>query len=282
MEKNRKVQSYMFHFKYKRKLLILLVLCTLTTSCFSTNELVNSSIPTQSDIKPKTIGILGGMGPHSSAVFYLDIIDEYLKYEKNTRPSILLWNVPLNLEKEEKFIENGEFKDYYLDKLIDGANHLKEGRADFVTIPCNTVHIFFSKLEQKVDIKFLSIIKETTEYLVKNNVKKILLLATSTTIKNKLYSKALEEAGIEVYIPDEYDQLKIDNTIVNLVNSKEAINDKKVLDEIIYKFKAKGITNLLLACTDLQIIIKQEDYQMKIYDTMKILVSATVKQAIQK
>ena len=281
MEKNRKVQSHMFHFKYKRKLLILLVLGTLTTSCCSTNELDNSSIPTQSDIKSKTIGILGGMGPHSSAVFYLDIIDQYLKYEK-TRPSILLWNVPLNLEKEEKFIENGEFKDYHLDKLIDGANHLKEGRADFVTIPCNTVHIFFSKLEQEVDIKFLSIIKETTEYLVENNVKKILLLATSTTIKSKLYSEALEKAGIEVCIPNEDDQLKIDNTIVNIVNSKETINDRKVLDEIINKFKAKGIMNLLLACTDLQMIIKQENYQTKIYDTMKILVSATVKQAIQK
>ena len=271
----------MFHFKYKRKLFVLLVLCTLTTSCRSTHELAGSSLPTQSDTTSKTIGILGGMGPHSSAVFYLDVIDEYLKYEK-TRPSILLWNVPLNLEKEKMFIEKGEFKDYYLDKLIDGANHLKKGEADFVTIPCNTVHIFFRELEQKVDIKFLSIIKETTEYLVEKKVKKILLLATSTTIKNKLYSKALEEAGIEVYIPDEDDQLKIDNTIVNLVNRKETINDKKVLYEIIHKFKAKGITNLLLACTDLQAIVKQENYQMKVYDTMKILVSATVKQAIRK
>jgi len=49
--------------------------------------------------------------------------------------------------------------------------------------------------------------------------------------------------------------------MLDSTNSKEAINDKKVLDEIIYKFKAKGITNLLLACTDLQIIIKQEDYR---------------------
>ena len=69
MEKNRKVQSYMFHFKYKRKLLILLVLGTLTTSCCSTNELANSSIPTQSDIKSKTIGILGGMGPRPLRLF---------------------------------------------------------------------------------------------------------------------------------------------------------------------------------------------------------------------
>jgi aspartate racemase len=271
----------MLHFKYKRNFFILLVFCTLTTSSSSTEELVHSSISSPSDIQSKTIGILGGMGPHSSAVFYLDVIEEYLKYEK-TRPSILLWNVPLNLEKEERFIENGEFKDYYLDKLIDGANHLKEGKADFVTIPCNTVHIFFDKLEQEVDIKFLSIIKETTDYLVKNDVKKILLLATSTTIKSKLYSEALEEAGIEVYLPDEDDQLKIDNTIVNIVNSKETMNDRKVLDGIIDKFEAKGITNLLLACTDLQMIIKQENYQMKVYDTMKILVSATVKEAIQK
>ena len=271
----------MFRFKYKRKLFVLPVLCALTIGCCSTNESAHSSIPIKSDKNSKTIGILGGMGPHSSAVFYLDIIDEYLKHE-NTRPSILLWNVPLNLEKEKRFIENGEFKDYFLEKLIDGANHLKEGGADFITIPCNTVHIFFSTLEQKVDITFLSIIKETTEYLVKKKVKKILLLATSTTIKNKLYSKALEEAGIEAYIPDEDDQSKIDNTIVNLVNRKETINDKKVLDEIIDKFKAKGITNLLLACTDLQAIIKQENDQMKVYDTMKILVSATVKQAIRK
>ena len=93
----------MFHFKYKRKLFILLALCTFTTSCVSTHELAGSSHPTKSDNNSKTIGILGGMGPHSSAVFYLDVIEEYLKHE-NTRPSILLWNVPLNLEKEKMFI----------------------------------------------------------------------------------------------------------------------------------------------------------------------------------
>jgi aspartate racemase len=137
-------------------------------------------------------------------------------------------------------------------------------------------------LEREVDIKFLSIIKETTEYLVNNNVKKILLLATSTTIESKLYSKALEEAGIEIFIPDEEDQVKVDNTIVHLVNNQETIKDRQAIDEIIDKFRAKGIGHLLLACTDLQMMIKQENYQIKIYDTMKILVSATVKEAIRK
>jgi len=271
----------MFYFNYKRKLFILLALFIFTTSCTSTNECGGSSISAQSDVTSKTIGILGGMGPHSSADFYLDVIEEYLKYE-NTRPSILLWNVPLNLEKEERFIENGEYKEYYLDKLIDGARHLKEGKADFVAIPCNTVHIFFDELEREVDIRFLSIIKETTKYLVKNDAKKILLLATSTTIKSKLYSTALEEAGIEVFIPDEEDQVKVDKSIVHLVNNQETINDKQAMDEIIDKFEAKGVAHLLLACTDLQIMLKQEDHQIKIYDTMKILVSATVKEAIRK
>lgn len=270
----------MFYFKFKIKLFILLVLCAFITGCTSTNESAGLSIPEKSDTTSKTIGILGGMGPHSSADFYLDVIDEYLKYE-NTRPSILLWNVPLNLEKEERFIENGEFKDYYLEKLIDGARHLKEGKADFVAIPCNTVHIFFGELERGVDIRFLSIIKETTDYLVKNNVNKILLLATSTTIKSKLYSNALEEAGIEVFIPDEEDQVKVDNTIVHLVNNQKTIDDKQAMDEIINKFKAKGGAHLLLACTDLQMMIEQENYQIKIYDTMKILVSATVEEAIR-
>jgi aspartate racemase len=169
----------MYYFKYKFKLFIFLVICALTKSYSSANEPVHLSIPAKLDRHSQTIGILGGMGPHTSSIFYLDVIEEYLKYEK-TRPSILLWNVPLNLEKEQRFIEKGEFKDYYLDKLIEGAKHLKDGKADFIVIPCNTVHIFFSQLEQNVDVKFLSIVKETTDYLVNNNVSNITRCAIKT------------------------------------------------------------------------------------------------------
>lgn len=270
----------MLQLNYKSNLSTILVLGILTVVISFAEEPVVSSSPMQPDTESNTIGILGGMGPHSSADFYLDVIDEYLNHKK-TRPSMLLWNVPLNLQKEERFIEQGEFKDYYLEKLIDGARHLKEGNADFVAIPCNTVHIFFDELEQQVDIRFLSIIDETTKYLARNNVKNTLLLATSTTIKSKLYSNALDDAGIEVYLPSEEDQLRVDHTIVNIVNRKETITDQEILEEIIGTFEQKGAGSVLLACTDLQELIKQDDHQITVYDTMNILVSATVAEAMK-
>lgn len=230
----------------------------------------------------KTIGVLGGLGPHTSANFYLDIVNGYKEIGLNNRPAILIWNIPLDLEVERNFIEKGDGKDKYFEYLLEGATILEKGGADFIVIPCNTVHIHIDELRKKVKIPIISILEETADYIVKNDIKKVMLLATNETINENLYSDILKKQGIEVFIPDKKSQNLICGIINNILDNKQNDIDKKTMYRIIDNLKKNDNINFILACTDLQIIINKNDLNIPIHDTMNILAKSTITNSLLK
>jgi len=226
----------------------------------------------------RTIGILGGLGPHTSSIFYLNIIDRFSATGSSFRPPVLMWSVPLDLEVERKFIKTGEGKDEYLRYLIQGAENLQKGGADFIVIPCNTVHIHIDNLRKKIGIPILSIVEETVKYLKANGVSKVAILATNATIEENLYGLALEKEKILPIIPDKNAQKTVMEVISNILANSNTNKDMEKLSTVIRKLKCSGINDMLLACTDLQILMKQNECSAKVHDTMDILAGAAVRE----
>jgi len=226
-------------------------------------------------IQPKTIGVLGGLGPDTTAEFYLNTISASLHVQKITRPPMLIWNVPMDYQLEKEFLIKAKNQERLLPYLTDGAKHLENGGSDFIVIPCNTVHVFIKDIRKAVSIPVLSIIEETVNKLKKDKVKIVGLLGTSITIKNNLYNDLLKERAIDMSIPSPEDQHTINAIINNLVNRKKMKRDEMALRTIIQKFSSQNIHSVLLACTDLQLLIHTMPHA-KVYDTMQILSEATV------
>src|SRR3989338_4094567 len=126
----------------------------------------------------RTVGIIGGMGPETTARFYLEVIFKCYKKNKRQRPPILLWNTPLEYRIEEDLIKHAKGSERYVPYLIEAAKNLEKGGADFLVIPCNSVHIFIEKIRNEVKIPVLSIVEETEKFLRKKKSKQIGLLAT--------------------------------------------------------------------------------------------------------
>ncbi len=228
----------------------------------------------------KTVGIIGGLGPETTSKFYLETIFSCFDIDKTNRPPMLIWNVPLPYKTEEEFILNGVGEEKYLPFLIDAAQRLEKGGADFLVIPCNSVHILIDEIRKSVHIPVLSIVEETIDYLNTNNISKVGLLATSATLRQNLYEKRLEQRGIKVHAPNEIDQNQMGNIINNLVHSRQNDEDKQKLLKITKKLTDRGITTVLLACTDLQLITPTVEH-IDIIDTMKILVQATIRELLK-
>ncbi len=221
----------------------------------------------------KTIGIIGGLGPETTAKFYLEIISKSFETNKLSRPPILMYSVPLEYEVERELIEESKNEERYIPYLVDAAKRLEAGGADFIVIPCNSVHIFIKEVRGSVKIPVLSIVEETENFLKKENISKVGLLATSTTIKHRLYNDVFEKSDIETTLPADSDQESLGEIIERLVMNNTNYEDKDKLFEILGKFE--NVDTILLACTDLQLAIK--DYKdKKVYDTMKILADSTV------
>lgn len=228
----------------------------------------------------KTVGIIGGMGPETTAEFYSELILKCQNLNKINRPPILIYSIPLRYDVEKGVVVEGKGEEKYLPLLIDGARKLERAGADFLVMPCNTLHIIIGDIRDSVNIPILSIVEETVKFLKENGISEVGMLSTELTLKKKIYENYFLENSIKQLSPDTTQQKEIGRIIYNLVMNRQNKSDEKNLSKIVNDFKQKGIKNVLLACTDLQLIMPQTE-EVNIYDTMKILADATVREILK-
>lgn len=228
----------------------------------------------------KTVGIIGGLGPETTSEFYLDLVFSCAKKDKTARPAIVIASVPLPYQIEEDLILKSEGMERYIPYLTAEAQRLEKAGADFIVMPCNSLHVFIEQIRKSVSVPVLSIVEETVKFLKKENMNKVGIVSTSATIKNKLYENAFAENGIEYVVPNELQQARMGKFILNLVVGQQKNRDREELISIINDFENKGLDCVILACTDLQLLIPSHQ-NLKIFDTMKIFSDATVEEIIK-
>jgi aspartate racemase len=223
----------------------------------------------------KTVGIIGGLGPETTAQFYMQLVSLCAKKNKTQRPNILIANVPISLKLEEKFINRTEGKREFCALLTNAAKTLEKGGADFIVVPCNTAHVFIDRIRNSVNIPVLSIIDETIKVLKSRGVRKTGLLATPSTIKNRLF-----DGKIDLIKPSKINQQKMGLIISSILRNQRADKNRFELLQIINSLSEKSDA-LLLACTDLQLLIPEKEINgLQIFDTMQILADATAREIL--
>lgn len=228
----------------------------------------------------KTAGIIGGMGPGTTADFYKDINALSEEQGRNTRPELLIWNVPLDYSVEQELLTQQTGLEKYLPHLIDGAQKLEKAGSDFLVIPCNTVHELFDQFSDQVDIPFLHIVEETVGVLKSRGIGGVALLATGQTIGSNLYQDYLSVAGIECVVPNDQDQDRLNSIVARLVTAEGAEagqsggEDRAWLNGLVESFVA-DLGTVVLGCTDFHILLDKPDPDTVI-DSMHTLAVATV------
>lgn len=225
------------------------------------------------------MGVIGGLGPETTSEFYLDVIFMCQKQNNESRPGIVISSVPLPYQIEEDAISKNQGFERIKPFLIDEAKRLEKSGADFIVMPCNSLHVFIEDIRKSVSIPVLSIIEETVSYIKKKDYKSVGIVSTSATIKNKLYENAFEKSGIKYLTPNEFEQEKMSKYIYNLVIGQKNNRDRDGLLEIIDNLVAKKVEAVALACTDLQLLIPKHS-EVEVFDTMKILAEASVRKIL--
>lgn len=228
----------------------------------------------------KTVGIIGGLGPETTSEFYLELIFSCQKLNKVNRPQILIYSVPLPYNIEEDAIAKGRGEERCLPFLLKAAKKLEKAGADFIVMPCNSLHAFIEEIRSSVKIPVFSIVEKTTNFLKKENILEVGIISTSITLNKKLYENSLVANGIKQIAPDDFQQAKIGKMIHNLVSNRYDNKDREELIKVINDFEKKGVEHVILACTDLQLLIPNHP-RLKIYDTMKIFADATVREILK-
>ena len=163
--------------------------------------------------------------------------------------------------------------------LVEGVKRLNSWKPDFIAIPCNTVHLFFETMQKSSSVPMLNIAFETAKKVSEKNYKYVGLLATQTTIQNKIYSRAFENNRMKLVLPSKKEQGKVNNIILNILAGKKLQEDKQALKEIIHSLEKGGAEAIVLGCTDLPLIIGKKDSKIELFDSLEILAEAAVRKA---
>jgi aspartate racemase len=223
----------------------------------------------------KSVGVIGGLGPETTANFYSEVIFRCQKLNDIQRPSIVVGSVPLLFEIERDLIAHNTGIERYIPFLQDEAKLLEKAGVDFIVMPCNSLHVFIDDIRAAVSVPVLSIVEETVTYLKQNKIGRVGLISTSSTIFNKVYESKLIEADIVYSTPNDSQRAEIDEVIQRFVSGNYSDEDKKFLIGIADSFYEQGFSHVALACTDLQ-LLNPLSQKVTIFDTMKILADSTV------
>lgn len=229
--------------------------------------------------KQAILGIIGGLGPETGCRFCLNVNDKFKPLAKR-QPHILLDNLPISQEAEERLINGGPSKEHF-DLLKESVQRLNKLHADVIVIACNTVHIFIDELRKMSATPILSIVEETAKKCNELHLAKVGLLGSTKTVQSGLHSSELKKQNIEVIIPNETDQRFVSECIIRIINHQGRDDDLKAMIKIIEKLEKKGAMGIILGCTDLPLLLSDQDANILIINTTRVLEDAVVNHLVR-
>lgn len=217
----------------------------------------------------KTIGIIGGMSWESTVTYY-QIMNETVKQELGGLHSakILLYSV--DFSEIERCQAEGDWEKSG-DILASAAESLEKAGADFLVIATNTMHKVVPQIQKRIHIPIVHVAEVTAEELKQNHITTVALLGTKYTMTQEFYKEKLENAGIQVLIP-EASEIEVVNSIIfdELCLGSILETSKERYLQIIEGFKNRGAQGVILGCTEIGLLIRQEDTELPVFDTTKI------------
>jgi aspartate racemase len=228
----------------------------------------------------KTIGLLGGMTCESSAEYYR-LINEGVREKLGGIHSAQSLMYSVDFGEIEPEMETERW-DLVLERLVAGSRAVERGGADFLVICTNTMHKLADQVAKKVRIPILDIIDVTAEAVRETGIETVGLLGTRFTMTQDFYRRRLaEEHGIETVIPSEQDVIMIHRVIMEeLTVGVVSVESKKLYWEAIGRLQAKGAEGVVLGCTEIPLLVKQDEGEIPLFDTTLLHAQAAVRQAL--
>jgi len=228
----------------------------------------------------KTIGLIGGMS-WESTVSYYQIINETVNRQLGGLHSakIILYSVDF-AEIEECQSQGDWHKSAVV--LADAAKSLEMAGADFILICTNTMHKIVPEIQAEIGIPIIHIADAAAEQLRKNGVIRAGLLGTKYTMLQNFYKDKINNCGIDVLIPDAKDTDLINKVIFDeLCLGNISDTSRREFIRVIDSLKSRGAEAVILGCTEIGMLIRQEDSPLPIFDTTLIHARAAAYMAIE-
>jgi aspartate racemase len=224
----------------------------------------------------KVIGLLGGMTWESTLEYYR-IINERVKAVRGGFHSARCLIYSFDFATIQDLQKNRRW-DELTTSMVKAAKTVEKAGAGLIIICANTMHITVDKVQKKVSIPFVNIIDVTAEAILNRGIRSVGLLGTRITMEEDFYTKKLhDDFGIDVVIPRQKEREIVHEIIFNelsmgVIKKSSKTRYLKIIDNLLER-KADGI---ILGCTEIPLLIQQEDVQAPVFNTTALHAKAAV------
>jgi aspartate racemase len=247
------------------------------------SDQVISGLAHSDQTEMKTIGIIGGVSWVSSIEYYRllnEMVAERLGGLHSAK--LLMYSIEFGeFSEQERLAEKGDWN--ALDRtIIDAAQRLKRGGADFIIIASNTINSRADHIQENVGLPVLHIADATGKKVNESGIVTVALLGTKYTMEQDFYRERLEKYGLNVVIPNETEREIINEVIFDELCAGKFYNSsrEKYIQIINRLVDEEGAEGVILGCTEIPLLIKQEDVSVLVFDTTAIHCEAAVEYAL--
>jgi aspartate racemase len=227
-----------------------------------------------------TIGLIGGMSWESSAEYYRIINRETQRRLGGVHSArSLMWSVDFG--EIERLQHEGEW-DRLAEAMQDAAFRLEQGGADFLVLCTNTMHRMADAISSAVRIPLLHIADPTAQRIKEAGLHRVGLIGTAFTMEQEFYKGRLQrEYGLDVIVPDAEDRRVVHDVIYReLVVGKVLEASREAYRGVIARLVERGAQAVILGCTEIMLLVSDQDSAVPLYDTTTIHALAAVDRAL--
>jgi aspartate racemase len=214
----------------------------------------------------KRIGLIGGLSPESTVLYYLTITRKYVeRFGNYGYPEVIIYSV--NLQNYHTWRSENRW-DLIAQDLVLAAEKLKLAGADFCIIATNTMHKVYNEVQAGSTLPFIHILQPIVREIKNNSLRKVGLIGTKFTMSEDFYKETLLQNGIDCIVPSSEEQEIIHEIIEKeLVQGIITADSREKYVNIIDKLVASGAEGVILGCTEIPLLISQHDCSVPVFDT---------------
>lgn len=209
-----------------------------------------------------------------ATAFFMQMVIEMTEADTDQKHiEMLIHNCPWIPDRTSYIV--GQSSDDPGKPMADIGKRLAESGAEVIAIPCITASYFYEELSREIPVPIINTIEETARYLKERNITAVGLMATDGTVRSGLFQKALHDKGIEVVLPGAQGQKDVMHLIYeNVKATRPAEMDRftRVSEEL----RAAGAQVIVLGCTELSMIRRDEKIEAGYLDAMQVLAKCSV------
>lgn len=229
----------------------------------------------------KTIGIIGGVGPLATTLYYRALVDRVVVATQGLLPEIFLYSLPIDSEVERAFIcssFNGDncISEKVRSLMLRSLEIFIQNQIKAVAMPCNTLQPLLEDICEIKGIHNINLVGQTVEQVFKDGFEHVLIIGTTSTCKGNEYGKSLTQLGVRYKYLSEDDQVLTSKHIISSLRTPHSSSPylPQLVDCIARA--CRDVDGLIIGCTDLANHLTSDMVGVPVIDSLQVLIDRSI------